>query len=293
MKKHQSTWLPVVLCVLLAAFAGYAFFRHAKPEPYAFFVAGHTYGVPDAESAGIYPPFKTQFPQLKTSEVDFGVLTGDVVIHGSAGEWDNVDADLAELELPIYFAVGNHDMRDRERFVARYGPTYHSFEYQDDLFIFLDSELTTGTIQGAQLDFLKGALASGSPRNIFIFVHRLLWVVEDSPYRVLIPQVNSVLEYDFHNDFWTQIAPLLEETGAPVYVIAGDVGVSSKMSLFYDEAQNIHLIASGMGGSEEENYLLFKVTAEGAVQIDARRLDGRPLDLGVLAAYNLDYYTQP
>ena len=291
--KHRSTWLLVVLGVILAAFAGYALFRHTQPEPYAFFVAGHTYGVPDTESSGIYPPFKAQFPQIKASEVDFGVLTGDVVIHGSAGEWDNVDADLAELELPIYFAVGNHDMRDRERFSARYGPTYHSFEYQDDLFIFLDSELTTGELRGEQLDFLKDTLAAGSPRNIFIFIHRLLWVVEHSPYRVLIPQVNSVLEYDFQNDFWTTVAPLLEETGVPVYVIAGDVGVPSKMSLFYNEIQNVHLIASGMGGSEEENYLLCKVAAEGTVQIDARRLDGQPLSLSTLAAYNLDHYTNP
>lgn len=291
--KRRVVPLLVVLCVALVAGGGYALFRYAKSEPYAFFVAGHTYGVPDTESSGIYPLFKAQFPQLQESGADFGVLTGDVVIHGSAGEWDDVDADLAELEMPIYFAVGNHDMRDRERFTARYGPTYHSLEYQGDLFIFLDSELTTGTIQGAQLDFLKDTLASGSPRNIFIFIHRLLWVIEDSPYWVLIPQVNNVMEYDFHNDFWTRVVPLLEETGAPVYVIAGDVGVPTRMSLFYNEVQNVHLIASGMGGSEEENYLLFKVSAGGAVQIDARRLDGRPLNLSMLAAYNLDYYTNP
>jgi hypothetical protein len=44
-----------------------------------------------------------------------------------------------------------------------------------------------------------------------------------------------------------------------------------------------------MGGSEEENFLVFDVHGKD-VLITAHRLDGQPLNLGEVEAYNLAYY---
>jgi hypothetical protein len=44
-----------------------------------------------------------------------------------------------------------------------------------------------------------------------------------------------------------------------------------------------------MGGSEEENFLVFYVYPD-SVQIQVQRLDGQPLNRETIEAYNLAYY---
>lgn len=259
-------------------------------KQYTFLVAGHTYGVPGVNNPGFHPPFKAMFPQLNSRDLDFGVLTGDMVIWSTPTDWDEVDADLVELAFPVHFAVGNHDVSNRELFVSRYGPTFYSFEYQGDLFIVLDGELGPCDISGEQMLFLQNTLDGSEAQNVFVFVHKLIWVTEGTPYYVLRSKLNSSIGYDFQANFWTEVEPLLHELDAQVYVLAGDVGVSWAMSVFFEQYANIHLIANGMGGSEEESVLIFDVDSDG-VQIEVLRLDGQPLNQGVLQDYNLAYYS--
>ena len=84
---------------------------------YSFFVAGHTYGKPGMDNAGVHPPFKDMFELINKDEyIQFGVLTGDIVIIGTETNWNEIDADILTLNKPVYFAVGNHDMTDRPLF---------------------------------------------------------------------------------------------------------------------------------------------------------------------------------
>jgi len=262
----------------------------ASTKPYSFFVAGHTYGVPGVNNPGVHPPFKMLFPQINASHLDFGVFTGDIVIESTPTDWDEVDADLADLTPPVYFAVGNHDVTDRDLFISRYGPTYYSFEYQGDLFIVLDGELDPCNIVGEQMIFLQDILNAKNARNVFVFVHKLIWVTENTPYYVLQDKLNIPSEHNFQSNFWVDVEPLFRDLKAQVYVIAGDVGVPWAMSVSYEHYENIHLIASGMGGAEEENFLIFDVDSDG-VRIQAQRLDGQPLNRGTVEAYNLAYYS--
>lgn len=263
----------------------------AGSERYSFIVAGHVYGTPGVNNPGVHPPFKERFPEINSRDVDLCFWTGDIVITSTPADWDEIDADLAALIAPTYFVVGNHDMANRELFASRYGPTYYSFEHEGDLFIALDSELDPSNISGEQIEFLRDAVTSTTAQNVFILVHRLLWVSEGTPYYKLKSGLNSAKGYNFRANFWTEVEPLLQTLDAQVYVIAGDVGVTWAMSLFYEHYDNIHLVASGMGGSEEENYLIFEVGSDG-VQIQAQRLDGQPLNRGEVTAYNLAAYGQ-
>jgi hypothetical protein len=260
-----------------------------RPEPYSFFAAGHTYGVPGANNEGVHPPFKSWFPEINAQGMDLGIFTGDVVNPSTPADWDEIDTDRRELGLPVHIAVGNHDVTDRELFVSRYGPTYYSFEHQGDLFVLLDSELDPGGIAGEQLAFLQDALKGTDARNVFVFVHKLIWVTEGTPYYELRGGLNKIQGYNFRNSFWTDIEPLFRDLEAQIYVVAGDVGVTWAMPLFYEQDGNVHFVASGMGGAEEENYLTFQVGQEG-VKIQAQRLDGEPLHLGSIENYGLAHY---
>jgi hypothetical protein len=262
-----------------------------RAKHYSFFVAGHTYGEPGAEFLGPHPPFREFFPQINDRSPDLGVFTGDIVPLGTPGNWDAVDVALTELASPVHFVVGNHDMTNRSLFVSRYGPTYYSFEYAGDLYVILDGELDLCNILGEQMEFLQQALNGTDAQNVFVFVHKLIWIAEDTPYYVLHDKINNTQGYDYQSNFWTEVEPLLHDLDAQVYVIAGDVGVAWAMPLFYESYDNVTLIASGMGGAVEENFLIFDVDSQG-VQIQVQRLDSQPLSGGAIEAYNLTYYSQ-
>jgi 3',5'-cyclic AMP phosphodiesterase CpdA len=50
------------------------------------------------------------------------IASGDLADHGEPAEYEELKRILAEVEIPIYFAVGNHDRR--EAFVAALGGPY-------------------------------------------------------------------------------------------------------------------------------------------------------------------------
>jgi hypothetical protein len=53
------------------------------PVRYSFFVAGHTYGKPRVNHGGFCPPFESKFNSIKNDTLmQFGLLTGDIVING-------------------------------------------------------------------------------------------------------------------------------------------------------------------------------------------------------------------
>jgi predicted MPP superfamily phosphohydrolase len=97
-----------------------------KADPYSFFVAGHTYGGRGMYYQGLHPPFEARFDLINERGVELGFLTGDIVVEVSDKDWDEVDSVLRFLNARVYFAAGNHDVRDREMYERRYGKTFLS-----------------------------------------------------------------------------------------------------------------------------------------------------------------------
>jgi len=257
---------------------------------YSYFVAGHTYGKPGIDNIGFHPPFRDVFSFLKEEKkMDFGVLTGDIVLTGTEQNWNEVDVDISELGLPIYFAVGNHDMTDRELFESRYGETYYSFTKNDDLFIVLDPNIDNWNISGEQLDFLAETLTiqASDANNIFVFFHQLLWWDSNNIYQNVI--LNSLANRAEQINFWTEVEPLFSVLSNPVYMFAGDVGAFNTGSEFmFHEYENISFIASGMGGEERDNIIIVDVNENNCVDLRLVALNGSDLNaLGDLKDYTL------
>jgi hypothetical protein len=180
-------------CILLCSFLILHFTscKETKEEAYSFFIAGHVYGKAGVNNIGVHPLFKAQFDSIKKQKnIELGVLTGDIVSpNPKVQDWVEVDADLADLGIPVYFAVGNHDMENRPVYEARYGKTYYSFVHQTDLFIVLDPNLDEWNITGDQLDFLKRALKENEKKvhNIYVFFHQVLWIKKGTKYQDIKP----------------------------------------------------------------------------------------------------------
>lgn len=255
---------------------------------YSFFVAGHTYGKPGANNVGFHPEFMKQFPYIQgRTEIRFGVLTGDIVsANPTAQDWDEIDSDIETLGLPTYFAVGNHDMEDRDLYESRYGDTYYEFEYGDDLFIVLDPNLDEWNISGDQLAFLKDVLNAKAPtvENIFVFFHQILWKGEEPGFDYI--SWNSESGRASSINFWSEVEPLFHTLPNQVVMFAGDLGASWASAVTYDSFDNITLIATGMGHEDGENFVVVNVQEDNTISYDLICLSDPDINcLGELTDY--------
>ncbi|MFK5970583.1 MAG: T9SS type A sorting domain-containing protein [Candidatus Marithrix sp.] len=258
---------------------------------YSFFIAGHTYGAPGVNNIGLHPPFKEKFGYIQNrTEIKFGVLTGDIVRpQPIAQDWDEVDADIDSLGLPVYFAVGNHDMENRPLFESRYGITYFSFIYENDLFIILDPNIDGWSILGPQLAFLEDVVYSNyeSVDNIFVLFHQLLWWENNNIYQPFKP--NSFFGINNPTNFWSHIEPLFNQLPNQVVFCAGDMGAASWSSDFvYDSYDNITIVGSGMGEGVGDNFVIINVNQDKSVNYDLICLNDSIIEcFGELTDYQL------
>lgn len=237
---------------------------------YSFFIAGHTYGNPGVNNEGFHPPFKNKFGYIQNrTEIKFGLLTGDIVSPNPvAKDWDEIDADIALLGLPIYFAVGNHDMENRSLFESRYGNTYFDFTYEKDLFIVLDPNINGWSIKGGQLKYLKDLLdeKSMSVDNIFVFFHQIIWREPNNKFNYIL--FNSNAGRISPVNFWPEIEPLFSKLSNDVVMFAGDIGASWASDVSFDINKNITFITTGMGDEDGENFVVVNVAKSKSLDYD-------------------------
>jgi hypothetical protein len=245
-----------------------------QAESYSFFVAGHTYGGRGMYHKGLHPPFQAKFDLINERGIELGFLTGDIVVEVSEKDWDEVDSVLRFLDAKVYFAAGNHDVRDREMYERRYGKTYFEFSHKNDLFILLDPNLDRWMISGEQLDFLKNTVAAkaGESRNIFVLFHQLLWWDKANKYKNVRP--NSTKGKADSINFWTEIEPIFRQLDNEVFMFAGDMGGTNWSDvLMYDQYDNITFVASGMGRGDGDNFIIANVKAD-TVDLEVISLEG-------------------
>ncbi len=252
-----------------------------KNTPYSFFVAGHTYGTPGTTDLGLYKDFKDKFVYLQSyPNMQFGVLTGDIVKHPSEESWDAVDTDIKALGLNTFFAVGNHDMYDRQLFESRYGATFFDTIINEDLFIILDPNIDQWNISGEQFTFLDQSLKTQSldVNNIFVFFHQLIWIEHEKYINV---KPNSKEGKADTLNFWNEVEPLFNNLNNPVYMFAGDIGAASWSDDFmYDNYDNITFVASGMGEGTGDNFIIVNVNEYKKTDIKLIALQGDINSLG-------------
>jgi hypothetical protein len=276
--------------ILFVALLGLSAMSQNITNRYSFFVAGHSYGAPGVNNPGFHPPFKNKFKFIQNrAEIKFGVLTGDIVsANPIAKDWDEIDAEIESLGLPVYFAVGNHDMEDRPLFESRYDSTYYHFIYNNDLFIILDPNLDGWNITGTQLEFLESVLSSNSEKvsNIFVFFHQILWKESNNAFNYI--KWNSSAGRDNTINFWSRIEPLFNSLNNEVIMFAGDLGASWASDVSYDKYDNITLISSGMGHEDGENFIVVNIDTNNLIDFDLICLSDTNLNcLGELIDYQM------
>jgi len=123
---------------------------------------------------------------------DFVMITGDLAIDANSATEQQAEAwfdlymeTMADLEAPLFHAIGNHDLvginddvpvSAKGLFEATFGPTYYSFDWGGYHFIVLDPhDLVDGEyiyqISEKQLKWLEEDLALSEERPLMVFYH--------------------------------------------------------------------------------------------------------------------------
>ena len=160
------------------------------PEDFSFVVVtdrtgGHRPGV-----------FRSAIPKVNLLEPAFVISVGDLIEGYTEdqvrldSEWDEFEGFIDQLDVPFFYAPGNHDMSNEvmsETWRTRFGPSYYHSMYKDVLFLVLNSELF-GMVgnplvpvpgpwqQDEQLQFIEHVLGDhGDARWTIVVTHQPLW----------------------------------------------------------------------------------------------------------------------
>ena len=155
------------------------------PAPFTFVVFGDN----RPAKAGDPPtePFKQIVAEVRRLHPAFVITTGDL-IYGSANnlalvnkQYDDVLPFVRSMGVPVYFAVGNHEIRgvsaNEDLYLRRVFPKlYYSFNYGNAHFVVLDSDIVgqEHKITGPQLAALQNDLAraQGKFAHLYVFEHQ-------------------------------------------------------------------------------------------------------------------------
>jgi hypothetical protein len=160
------------------------------PEDFSFVVVSDRTG---GHRSGV---FESAMPKVNLLEPAFVVSVGDL-IEGYTDDRSRVDAEWNEfqgfvdqLDVPFFYAPGNHDMSNSvmsQAWLERFGPSYYHFTYKDVLFLVINSELfgmvTDPTVpvpgpwqQSEQMTFIERVLQDyANARWTIVIVHQPLW----------------------------------------------------------------------------------------------------------------------
>ena len=271
---------------------------------YSFLVAGHTYGTP---SASLFPAASLIYgiDNINNLDIEFFILLGDIIQHQikskNIGELEIEifkKTIVEQVSVPILNSPGNHDVVNRELYDYYFGKSFFDFQIGSEIFIVLDSEIIEGDIKGEQLNYILELLESvntnTSINNIFIFIHKTLWAVNNPILNTIDPWVNGPRKGKVNN-FEEKILPKLDSisNSKDIYIMSGDIGIKNyilgkfpqeSFSLFYHkDKNNITYLASGLAENNNDAVIKVNISSDGVVSFKPISLLGDSLN-------NIEHY---
>ena len=265
---------------------------------YSFLVGGHLYGAPEIQALFPSSSLLGSLDDIKQTEASFFIALGDIFRSEEDLQIANFQKSFSDqLDIPMFNSVGNHDVINRQKYMATFGETYYDFQLGTELFVILDSELDNSNIAHEQYDYLISVLdlADSTPgiKNIFIFSHKLLWAANLPKYQIIYDHLNSKQGYHSDMNISKKIFPRLKSMSNQknIFWMSGDIGCSWSLPLFYDKDPDTGLtfIATGIGDTNSD--ALVSVAIENGYPSFAVFPLGGGKSTNALESYNLDYWT--
>lgn len=259
---------------------------------YSFIVSGHFHGESTNKSTFPASTILAGIDTLNNLHSLFLMSLGDMFIDVNDTYINNYQKSLfSKLKMPLFNAVGNHDLANGNLYEKVYGKEFYFFKIQSEIYIVLNSEVNDGSIIGEQLEMLRSALAAGKNmeiKNIFIFIHRPLWAENNSEYKMLF-EGNTRTEIG-SNNFEEIVKPLIVDASRlkPVFFLSGSLAGGS-VSFFYhrENSSSITFMQTAIRDLPRDAVLLVSIK-NGKVAFKGISLTGQKLQ--PIESYDLDYW---
>ena len=256
---------------------------------YSFVISGHFYG--GASNRTGYPvnTLLANLDWVNGQDHEMLICLGDLFmdVKNDIPKYQTALFDKLELELPLFNAVGNHDLTGTV-YQDNFGATSFKMTLNKDIHLFLDTERDNGDIRDEQLTLLKEVIdltKFAEINNVFIYSHRTIWKsAYDEMEGIFEDNTQSIAEPNFKEE----VLPLLNtiSENAEVYWFSGSLG-DAPASFFFHEDENITIIATAIRGLPRDA-MLEVIVKNGKVEFNPYSLTGQ--DLLPLQEYNVDYW---
>lgn len=232
-------WAAVCLVALLAPwaaaqrspFTGLQVPPVADDGSYRLVFSGHFHGASNNRSGYPAATLLANIDTLNALAPHALLSTGDLFLNVAADSSRYRRSLFSRLHLPLFNAVGNHDVEDGH-YAQRYGPLYGAVELGADRVLWLDTESDNGSIKGDQLRFMRESIAAFAGRRLFLVSHRPVWAEDDPVYSELFAgNTRSMLATNYRSE----VLPLLEDLAqrAEVIWVSGSMAGLAPESIFF------------------------------------------------------------
>jgi len=259
---------------------------------YCFIVSGHFHG--QSNNASTFPAATVLagIDTLNALQPNFLMSLGDLFMDVDDIYLQHYKTSLFDkLKIPLFNAVGNHDLSNGNRYEKEFGKSYFSFQVSSELFIVLNTELNDGSIKGEQYSFfetvLKNAEVNNSIKNIFVFSHRPIWSERVDKYSKLFLE-NTRTEIG-SNNFLDDLMPLLVSLkGKYIVWMSGSMG-AGPASFFYDKNDDLGITFIQTAIRDTPRDAILKVNVKNG-QIGYEGISLTNQTLNPIEQYNIDYW---
>lgn len=259
---------------------------------YSFIVSGHFHGSSTSQSTFPAATLLASLDTINSLKASMLISLGDLFIDVNEMYINHYQKSLFDkLEMPIFNAVGNHDLSNNNYYEKVFGKTFFSFTNHSELFIVLNTEINDGSIKDEQLLFLKNTLNiahSGKIKNIFIFSHRPVWSENNSSYQDFFKGNTRTVFGE--NNFEDDIKPLLTELSKEksIYWMSGSMADAPASFFYHKELEtNITFIQTAIRDLPRDAVLQVNVD-DGRVTFNGISLTGQALQ--PIESFNIDYW---
>jgi len=258
----------------------------------SFIVSGHFHGASTNISGFPASSLQANIDTLNALHPGFLMSLGDLFLDVNDTYIAHYRKSLFDkLQMPLFNAVGNHDLANGNMYEKVFGKEYFTFTIHNTLIVVLNTEQDNGSIKGDQLDMLKNAIGSIAEKkitNVFIFSHRPVWAESITKYQKLFEgNTRSLLTTNFNSDIIPLLKSVPKSTG--IYWLSGSMGGTAPASFFYDKdaETNVTFMQTAIRDLPRDAALQVNVN-NNSVSLKGISFTGQQLQ--PIESYNMDFW---
>jgi hypothetical protein len=262
-----------------------------KSDTIRMLISGHWYG--DAPNNSGLPTATVWAAIPKINQYDAVIHLGDLYRDVSFDHPKYRTEFYPELTVPLYNAVGNHDLTGNfyEQEIA---PTDFVLKLQGGVFIILNTERNDGDLDDNQINLFRDSASvwkSQGIKYLFVCTHRPIWLESEADFKGLFPyRTKSVLG----NNYNKKVLPVLRDLNKyfQIILLAGSKG-DARASVFYEEGNEFPFtyVISAIRGFSDDSWIELVMTPDTLIWKHVACVGDK--ELPPLKNYNVDYWKSP